>query len=237
MALVNDGNERQKSRAVRIMGKLATTSEMYRDTLSGEDAVRPLVNLLKTGNDEQKTVSVLALEKLANSASECSKITDAIPSFINMLERGSEAQQTSGLRLLEAFVSNDAAVGVALGRQEAIPPLLRLIQAGNEEQKTRALLILCGLTSVIESCTEIARVGSVPVLVDVLRGGTEEQKGYAGCVLERILTSDESCNDVRDGTIPHLAALVTTGTDSLKIFGLRTLAKLACVDTSRQEIV
>ncbi|KAF1789621.1 Armadillo-type fold [Phytophthora cactorum] len=200
----------QKTFTVAALETIASADAASRHEIGREGGITPLIKLLGSGTEEQKTSAAGTLEHLTHKHSvEIGR--EGVEPLIALVRSGSNDQKKSAAVVLGNLARN-AELRTEIGRQGGVEPLVTLLQFGSGDHKDNAAIALENLAEAnTDNCTEIVRTGGVAPLVALVEAGTDAQKVSAVGTLSRLsshLQSDISLG----GSVASLVALLKEGT-------------------------
>jgi len=196
VALVRDGNAKQKESAAGALRNLAVNDD-NKIRIAEAGGIPPLVALVRDGNAKQRESAVGALGDLAVNDDNKHRIEEAggIPPLVALVRDGNAKQRESAAGALENLAVNDNKILIA-----EVEALAALVRDGNADQKvsaTDALRILARRPEAVERRPDnsvgwygldyrmmrcdglcrrvfaiIAKAGGIPPLVALVRDGT-----------------------------------------------------------------
>ena len=184
-----------------------------------------LIQSLSSGPPEPYSVTdaLVMLTLLAQVPENRTAILNggAIPHLIQLLRSGSEREKQIASSVL-AVLAHDDDANVMIGNQGGIPPLFEILRM--QPDSVAALAMLC---KKLHNQQEILNRGGVEVMIDLVRSGTDYQKLHATFALS-YLANRGALQIVNGGAIPHLIALMTSGTEmQQKKYALQALAMIS----------
>jgi len=201
--------------------------------LHDAELVKPIVELLRTGDDNHTSWAANAVARLADNAAHCAAVAQAgaVTPLMALLRAGTRVQkEQSAWALARITVFNPF-----IADEDVIPLATSLLRGGSGAQKLHAASMLANLTSYTRAIT---RGGGTVLLVALLRDGTEGQKAEAARALAHIARAPEHRSTlVAAEAVAPLAALLRGGAGVHKLHAAAALAYLTYQDSTRDKLV
>lgn len=204
--------------------------EMKHSKRYSRKVIEGVVDVLTSGNDDDKEWAALAIKDLA-SGSSVNRIAIAscggIRPLIALVRDGNDKQKENAAVALRNLALNDE-IEDEIVVYGAIASIVAVTSKGNNEQKSHAANALWNLTERDEHKHEIASCGGIAALVSLLRDGNDEQKVNAASALGKFAENGEYDTEIAScGGIEPLVVLTKDGTDLQKALAAMVLAELA----------
>ncbi|KAF1783076.1 Armadillo-type fold [Phytophthora cactorum] len=178
------------------------------DTVSDfDEAILPLVELVRTGSDTQQEDAAYTLGNLASNNDErrveIGRI-GAIPPLVKLLHTGTGSQKQGAAFALRCLACNNDSNRAAIVEEGAIAPLASLIDEGTEEQIEEAANALKHLVAKNDAIAQAFIPDSIMTpLMEYLRAGVDATSRNAN-----VAAALSTFGTVREGVIPMLHKLV-----------------------------
>ncbi|KAJ7000417.1 hypothetical protein D5086_008446 [Populus alba] len=195
LLLIQSDDLSLKIEAAKEIRRLTKTSQRCRRQLA--DAVKPLVCMLRVGDDDsvENESALLALLNLAVK-DETNKISivkaGALESIISFLQSQNSILQeyaTAALLTLSASTNNKPVIG-ACG---AIPLLVEILRNGITQAKVDAVMALSNLSTHSDNLDIILKTNPIPSIVSLLKTCKKSTKTAEKCcaLIESLVGFDE----------------------------------------------
>ncbi|EGZ29038.1 hypothetical protein PHYSODRAFT_294372 [Phytophthora sojae] len=241
VALLSHSDEAVALWAMNAVGNMADNDAM-KDAFAREGAIASLLELIKTGTNDQAALAAYALGRLAsdhdgNNAAIVG--SGAISCLIELLSGDTDTQKNFAAFALEILAEGDNEANWSLmANGGAIPALIDLLRTGTSIQKSHAANTLGSLANSDENCVRIARKRVIPDLVSLFQRGTPNQKERAVGALHFLSRNAEDSERMVDsGAIAVLVGSLESGTAEQREHALVALGGLASNKTENGEAI
>ena len=238
VAALTSGNEQEKAHAARALRNLTSQDGSNDAAIREAGGIAPLVELVRSGTEEQKTKGAGALWNLAKDATNKRAIREAngIAPLVALVGSGTEDQKTKcagALLSLAIDVINKTAIRETGG----IVPLVALVSCGTDEQMVKGAGALRNLAVDAANKVAIREGGGIAPLVALVSHGNSEQKTKgAGALSSLAIDANNQLAIYEAGGIVPLVALMSSGTSEQKKEATRAMAYLAADATNQRAI-
>ncbi|KAE8996381.1 hypothetical protein PR002_g19337 [Phytophthora rubi] len=241
VALLTQTDEALTLWSMDAVGNVADNNEM-RGAFAREGAIPPLLELLKTGTNDQTALAAYALGSLASGHDDNNVAivgSGAIAGLIELLTGDTDMQRNFAAFALESLAEGDhEANWLTMANEGAIPALLGLLRTGTSIQKSHAVSTLGSLASSDENCVRIAREGIIPDLVSLFQQGTTNQKERAvGALFYLSRSVKNSKRFLNGGCIAPLLESIESGTEEQVEHAIYALGNLASHTTDNGKVI
>lgn len=218
-----------KTLVARTLRSLATIRAVQTE-IGARGGAKPLIALVRRGNDSQQAAAAGALGRIALCPESSTAILEAhgVPALVALLRSKDDdvkLQSVAALRNL-AIGRHQRSVIVEAG---GIPLLVSLLDGGTRAQRTQAAKVLWCLAVTHVYSSAITAAGAVRLLEKMVQSEEYEQKAAATSALSRLLST--SRGDAADVDIPALIDRVRDGSGEEKAKAVATLRRLAADDS------
>lgn len=230
-----EGEKDQRRHAANTLGNLTIRNETNRTEIVAGGAIPLLVRLLTNGSELEKTNAVFALVNLTASEANNAVIVrnNAIQPLVSLLN-GSKEQVTHAAQALGNISIRNPIYSIKIAQAGAIPLLCKRISIGTDKQKRQVVFALENLARKNpNNCAAIEDSGGLPALVALLSADGTLKTRATKAIGVIGFSSRSSCAEfVKQGVIPLLRGIESSGDEEEKAAATRSLKKLGWQDTS-----
>lgn len=195
------------------------------------------VQLLRSGNSDQRTEAALLLGILAASSpdNQASIVrAGAIPPLVELLKSSAPDARGQAAVALRTLASNNTYNKVAIVRAGAIPPLIKLLRDDNLEVQEVAAGALQTIAET-NNQVEIAQAGAIVPLVALLKDHSPTvREEAAGALVILSLNADNQVAIAQVGAIPLLVDLLKDEASEVREQAAAALRNLAAENADNQ---
>lgn len=209
--------------ALLALLNLAVQDEKNKINIVEAGALEPIVNFLKSQNQNLQEYATASLLTLSASATNKPIITsyETIPLLVNILRNGSQQAKSDAVMALSNLSTLHGNLNNIL-ESNPIPFIINILKTSKKSSKTaeKCCSLIESLVDYEEGIVSLtSEEGGVFTVVEVLENGNPQSKEHAVGTLLRMCQSDR-CKYrepiLREGVIPGLLELTVQGTTKSK---------------------
>ncbi|KAK2999753.1 hypothetical protein RJ639_023397 [Escallonia herrerae] len=234
LRLLLSDDVRLRLQAAKEIRRLTKTSQRCRRHFSA--AVRPLVDMLRSGSVESNEVALLALLNLAVK-DETNKISivdagalEPIICFLRSENSNLQEHATASLLTLSASTVNKPDISAS----GAIPLLGKILRHGSPQAKVDAVMALYNLSTYSDNLSLILQAEPIPSIVNLLKAHKKSSKTAEKCsaLLESFMGFEEgrSALTSEDGGVLAVVEVLESGSLQSREHAVGTLLMMCQSD-------
>ncbi|XP_055804376.1 U-box domain-containing protein 2 isoform X1 [Solanum dulcamara] len=235
--LIHSDDPTLKIQAAKEIRRLTKTSQRYRRHFS--NAVKPLVDMLRSESFESKEAALLALLNLAVK-DEGNKINiidaGALEPIIGFLQSENATLQDHATASLLTLSASPATKPI-ISASGVFPLLVEIIRQGSTQAKADAVMALSNLSTYQDNLLLIMRTQPIPSTVSLLKSCKKSSKTTERCtaLIESLMCYEEGRNSLisEDGGVLAVVEVLESGSAQSREHAVGALLTMCQSDRSK----